>query len=63
VDKAESVWKYYVVMVTLGATMMLGARAIEWIVPKPPVEVAVCVYNSNNNFTECKFLSELKQEK
>lgn len=45
----------------IGAAIMCGIRAIEWIIPKPAIVTFICIV-SDAAETECKTLDELKAD-
>ena len=49
-------------MLVIGASLMLGIRAVEWLVPEPPSRIIVCMA-SDLGKRECRNLEELMQAK
>lgn len=50
-----------VIYLTLGATVMAGMRAVEWLIPKPEIRLMVCMYDELDKL-ECKTAAELMQK-
>lgn len=46
----------------LGAMLMLGIRAVEWVVPKPKQAVVFCIVEKNGKAHGCRPMAEYLME-
>ncbi len=42
-----------------GALVALGMKAIEWLIPKPPVQILVCLQNDDETLGNCQKIDQL----
>lgn len=61
-EKLESGLISLVAYMVIGAAIMVGIRAAEWLIPQPETRVIICTYDDMGE-TECKAAADLMRAK